>query len=531
MSDAQPGKQGGWRPAANPWVIAVVVTLAAFMEVLDTTIVNVALPHIAGTMSASYDEATWVLTSYLVANGIVLPISAFFGRILGRKRYFLLCIVAFTICSFLCGIATSLGQLVVFRVLQGFFGGGLQPNQQSIILDTFDPAQRGRAFSISAVAIVVAPVLGPTLGGWITDNFTWRWVFLLNVPVGILTTLAVWQLVEDPPWVKRASQGRVNWRTVDFPGIALIAIGLGCLQVMLDRGEDDDWFGSAFIVTFAVCAVLGLVGATLRLIYAKHPVVNLACLRDRNFALGCVMIGAFATVLYGSAVLVPQLAQQQLGYTATLAGLVLSPGALLITMEIPVISRLMPYVQTRLLVFAGFALLTAALIYARILIPDIDYDTLVKLRSAQSVAIGFLFVPVTTLAYLTVPSALNNDASAIFTMFRNVSGSIGISVSTALIRERSQAWMAHLSAHLSPLSQNFQTTLQRNAQGVVDLGGGTLAQAMQTANGRLYETFVSQATILAYIDVFGLLACFCAAIAPLALLFSSSKASGSQGGH
>jgi len=529
----QAGQQehGTWHTSANPWFVAIAVTLAAFMEVLDTTIVNVSLPHIAGTMSASYDEATWVLTSYLVANGIVLPLSAFFGRVLGRKRYFLLCIAAFTVCSFLCGIATSLGQLVIFRVAQGFFGGGLQPNQQSIILDTFEPAQRGRAFSISAVAIVVAPVLGPTLGGWITDNFSWRWVFLLNVPVGLLTTVAVWQSVEDPPWIKKLTQKRVKWSTVDFPGIALIAIGLGCLQVMLDRGEDDDWFSSPFIDLFTVLAVLGIVGAVFRLIYAKHPVVHLACMRDRNFALGCVMIAAFATILYGSAVIIPQLAQQQLGYTATLAGLVLSPGALLITVEIPIISRLMPHIQTRLLIFAGFVLLTISLIYARTLTPNIDYDTLVKLRSAQSIAIGFLFVPVTTLAYLTIPTALHNDASALFTMFRNVAGSIGISVSTALVRERTQAWMAHLSVHMSPLAHNFQTTLQRDAQSLAEQTGVPLAQAMQAANGHLYETFISQATILSYIDVFGMLAIFCAVLAPLSLLFSPVKSAGAQGGH
>jgi MFS transporter, DHA2 family, multidrug resistance protein len=339
------------------------------------------------------------------------------------------------------------------------------------------------------------------------------------------------QLVEDPPWIVRETKQRMNWRNVDFPGIALIAIGLGCLQVMLDRGEDDDWFSSPFIVTFAVLAVLGMVGAVFRLLYAKHPVVDLRCLRDRNFALGCVMIGAFATVLYGSAVIVPQLAQQQLGYTATLAGLVLSPGALLVTMEIPIISKLMPYVQTRLIIMTGFILLSVALIYARILTPDVDYMTLVKLRSAQSIAIGFLFVPVTTLAYLTVPRALNNDASALFTMFRNVAGSIGISVSTALIRERSQAWMAHLSGHMSPFSQNYQDTLARNARTVMDSTGVPLADALQTATGHLYETFVSQATILAYIDVFGILAVYCAIFAPLALFFSPVKAAGGAGGH
>ncbi|MEK6421792.1 MAG: DHA2 family efflux MFS transporter permease subunit [Burkholderia gladioli] len=521
------GDSQAWRPASNPWLIAIVVTLAAFMEVLDTTIVNVALPHIAGTMSASYDEATWTLTSYLVANGIVLPISGFLGRLLGRKRYFVICIAAFTVCSFLCGIATNLGQLIVFRILQGLFGGGLQPNQQSIILDTFPPEQRNRAFSISAIAIVVAPVLGPTLGGWITDTFSWRWVFLLNVPVGILTVLAVMQLVEDPPWRRDGQRGI----RIDYIGIGLIAIGLGCLQVMLDRGEDEDWFGSNFIRIFAVLAAAGITGAILWLRYAKKPVVDLACLRDRNFTLGCVTIAMFAAVLYGSAVIVPQLAQQQLGYTATLAGLVLSPGAILITMEIPIVSKLMPHVQTRYLVATGFVLLAVSLAYSRILVPDIDYRHLMFIRCAQSLAIGFLFVPITTLAYLTIPQRLNDDASALFTMFRNVAGSIGISVSTAMIRERAQARMAHLSEHMSPFSQNFQDALQRNAQQIGALTGASPSAALQTANGRLYETFVSQATILAYIDVFAILAIFCAACIPLTFLFTPAKAAGGPGGH
>jgi len=530
MSGADANNANGaanWRPASNPWLIAVVVTLAAFMEVLDTTIVNVALPHIAGTMSASYDEATWTLTSYLVANGIVLPISGFFGRVLGRKRYFVICIIAFTICSFLCGIATNLGQLIVFRLLQGFFGGGLQPNQQSIILDTFPPAQRGRAFSISAVAIVVAPVLGPTLGGWITDNFSWRWVFLINVPVGVLTSLAVMQLVEDPPW--RAKPDRKI--SIDYIGITLIAIGLGCLQVMLDRGEDDDWFKSSFIVTFAALAAAGIAGAIVWLIYTKKPVVNLDCMKDRNFTLGCVCMAAFASILYGSAVLVPQLAQQELGYTATLAGLVLSPGALLITMEIPIVSKIMPHVQTRFIVLTGFVALGAALVYSHTLVPDVDYDTLVKMRIAQSLSIGLLFVPITTLAYLSLPQELNDDGSALFTMFRNVAGSIGISLSTAMIRERTQARMAHLGVHMSPLSQNYNDTLQQNAHAVTAYNGAPMAQALQNATGRIYETFIFQSTILAYVDVFAILAVFCFICAPITLFFSPVKAAGGGGGH
>jgi len=526
---AQASAQGstGWKPQSNPWTIAVVVTMAAFMEVLDTTIVNVSLPHIAGTMSASYDEATWTLTSYLVANGVVLPISGFLSRTLGRKRYFLICIIAFTACSFLCGIATNLGELIVFRMLQGFFGGGLQPCQQSIILDTFPPSQRGRAFSVSAVAIVVAPVLGPTLGGWITDNFSWRWVFLINVPIGALTALAVMQVVEDPPWQKPVPKGK---RHIDLPGIGLIALGLGCLQVMLDRGEDEDWFSSNFICTFAVLAVLGLVGAVLWLLYAKRPVVDLRVMRDRNFALGCVTIAAFAAVLYGSSVLIPQLAQQQLGYTATLAGLVLSPGALLIVFTIPIVGKIMPKVETRHLIAFGFFLLGTALLYSRHLVPDIDFRTLMFMRMAQSFGLAFLFVPTSTLAYVSLPQELNDDAAALFTMFRNVAGSIGISLATAGIRERMQVRMANMAEHMSPLSQQYQETVQRIGQALRDYTGAVGDQT-QAATGHMYQTFVSQATILAYIDIFAICGIFAFCFIPLTFLFSSTKAAGGGAGH
>ncbi|CAM3488137.1 EmrB/QacA family drug resistance transporter [Bordetella sputigena] len=516
-----------WRPSANPWLIAVSVTLAAFMEVLDTTIVNVSLPHIAGTMSASYDEATWTLTSYLVANGVVLPISGFLSRTLGRKRYFLICIIAFTCCSFLCGIATNLGELIVFRMLQGFFGGGLQPSQQSIILDTFEPSQRSRAFSVSAVAIVVAPVLGPTLGGWITDNFSWRWVFLINVPVGVLTALAVMQVVEDPPWQKPTPLSKLH---IDLPGIGLIALGLGCLQVMLDRGEDEDWFGSNFIRVFAVLAALGISGAIAWLLTARRPVVDLRVMKDRNFTLGCITIAAFAGVLYGSSVLLPQLAQQHLGYTATLAGLLLSPGALLITFMIPIVGKVMPLVQTRHLIAVGFLLLGAALFYSHHLVPDIDFNTLVIMRMAQSFALAFLFVPTSTLAYVSLPQEMNDDAAALFTMFRNIAGSIGISLATAGIRERTQVRMAHLSHNMTPLYQPYQDTLDRVAQALHDYAGAA-GDATQAAAAQMYQMFVSQATILAYIDVFAICGIFAWCFIPLTFLFSPTRASGKPGGH
>ncbi|MBB2169215.1 DHA2 family efflux MFS transporter permease subunit [Gluconacetobacter aggeris] len=275
MSETTNVDKGTWRPAANPWLIAVTVTLAAFMEILDGTIINVALPHISGALGSSYDDATWALTSYLVANGIVLTISAWFGKLFGRKRYFMICIIMFTVCSFLCGLSTSLPMLIVFRLMQGFFGGGLQPNQQSIILDTFPPDKRGAAFGLTAIATIIGPIMGPLLGGYLVDNFSWRWIFYVNVPFGILATIGVALLVEDPPWERPARQ------PVDIIGIALISLGLGGLEIMCDRGEDDDWFASPFVTTMAVCGVAGTIGAVLWLRKARHPLVNLDIFKDR----------------------------------------------------------------------------------------------------------------------------------------------------------------------------------------------------------------------------------------------------------
>jgi DHA2 family multidrug resistance protein len=514
-----------WHPAANPWLIAIVVTLAAFMEVLDTTIVNVSLPHIAGTLSVSYDEATWALTSYLVANSIVLPMSGFFARALGRKRYFVLCIIAFTVCSFLCGISDNLLQLIVFRTLQGFFGGGLQPNQQSIILDTFPASQRGRAFSLTAVATVVAPVFGPTVGGWITDNFSWRWVFWINVPIGVLASFAVMSLVEDPPWVRK--QVGIS---IDYIGIGLIALTFAAFQIMLDRGEDADWFQSDFIRGFAIIAAVAAAAAVAWLLYTPKPVVDIRVLKDRNFALGCGAIASFAMILYGSAVLIPQLAQQHLGYTALLAGLVLSPGALAIILLIPMITLIMPHVQTRLILATGFLVLGSAMLFARHIPPNVGFSHLVLVRATQSLGIGFLFVPTSVLAYLTVPQALQGDATALFTMFRNVAGSIGISLSTAFVQSRTQVHMAYLSAHLSQANPVLHGALTHLSSAIRNLGtvAGTASSA---AMAQVYKTLIAQAGFLAYQDVFLYCALLSFAFVPLAFLFSPVKATRQAGGH
>jgi MFS transporter, DHA2 family, multidrug resistance protein len=514
------GRDGKGRPASNPWLIAIVVTLAAFMELLDTTIVNVSLPHIAGNLSASYDEATWTLTSYLVANSIVLPISAFFGRLIGRKRYFVICIMAFTVCSFLCGIATNLGELVVFRVLQGFFGGGLQPNQQSIILDTFPPAQRGRAFALTAIATVIAPVLGPTVGGWITDNYSWRWVFFINIPIGVIATFAVLSLVEDPPWAK--AQSRVS---TDYVGIGLIALTFAAFQIMLDRGEDDDWFSSPFIGSLAVIAAVAAATAVAWLLYARKPVVDLRVFKDRNFALGCIAIGCFAMLLYGSAVLVPQLAQQHLGYTALLAGLLLSPGALCVIFLIPLLNLVLPRVQTRFVVTFGFLVLGSSMLYSRTLTPDIDFTHLMSMRITQSLGIGFLFVPLSILTYGTLPRKLQGDATALFTMFRNVFGSVGISVSTAMVTSRTQTHMAYLGYHSSHANPNFQEVLSQLTRAIEGLGS-TASVATQKAFGQAYQTLIAQAGFLAYKDVFLYCALLAFAFAPMTFLFSGVKKAG-----
>jgi DHA2 family multidrug resistance protein len=508
-----------WKPKANPWLIAVVVTVAAFMEVLDTTIVNVSLPHIAGSLSSSYDDATWALTSYLVANGIVLTISGWLSDTFGRKRYFIICIAMFTVFSFLCGTSQSLPELIIFRLLQGFFGGGLQPNQQSIILDTFEPSQRGKAMSVVALATIVAPVLGPTLGGYITDNISWRWIFFINIPVGIAGVFGVIALVEDPPWLKNKRA-----RGIDYIGISLITLGLGCLQVALDRGEDADWLSSPFIRVMFLLAFLGIVGAIGWLLTAKSPVVNLHVMGDRNFAVGVMMIAFMAFILYSSAVVIPQFAQQVVGYTATLAGLILSPGGVVIIMLIPIVTRILPLLPTRYLIFLGFTMMGFALMYSATLTPNMSFERLASIRASQTAGLAFMFVPISTIAYSSLPRELNGDAAALYTMFRNVFGSVGISTATALVTTRTQTRDAYLARNLTPLNQPYNTLLQQY-QAALRAMGNAASQTHDIAVGLIYQTMHTQASVLAYTDIFHICAVAAFIIAPFTFLFSNYKPS------
>jgi DHA2 family multidrug resistance protein len=485
------------------------------------------LPHIAGSLSISSDEATWALTTYLVANGIVLTISGALSRRLGRKCYFLICIGMFTLMSLACGLTEQFWQILLFRALQGFFGGGLQPTQQAIILDHFPPEKRQQAFSLTAVAIIIAPVVGPVLGGWLTDTYSWHWIFLINIPIGILTFFGVLQYVEDSPLIREEKRTAPRF---DYLGVFFIALALGCLEVGVDRGEDYDWLGSGFIRLMFTLSACGFVFGIAYLLNVRDPIVNLRAFKDRNLALGSTQIAIMGFVLYASAVLIPQFAQQQLGYNATWAGLVLAPGAVVLVILIPITGPLMNFVPTKYVIAGGGLALGMALIYSMNLVPELDFYHLVIFRAAQTAALALLFVPISTIAYATVPAELNGDATALFSMARNVFGGIGISISTALVTEHLQIRQAHLVDHLGPTNQPYNDLLRQTQQGLIDLGHST-AQAMQMAPGQVFQMLQTQSAVLAYNDVFLLTALMSFVMIPTALLMSGIKTKSSGGGH
>jgi DHA2 family multidrug resistance protein len=488
----------------SPWLIAFTVTLATFMEVLDTSIANVALPHIAGNLSVGVDESTWVLTSYLVANAIVLPVSGWISALVGRKRFYISCVILFTTSSALCGLAPNLGALIFFRVLQGLGGGGLQPSEQSILADTFPPEKRGMAFAFYGFAVVAAPAIGPTLGGWVTDNVSWRWIFYINVPVGVLSVLLSTALLRDPDYLvkERARRRREGWR-IDFAGLGLIALGLGALQVVLDKGEREDWFASRMIIALSIVAAVALVLAVIRELTAKDPVIELSLLGERNFGTACALMVVLGVVLLGSTVLLPQFSQQLLGYTATWAGLALSPGALLIMAMMPVVGILVTRIDARVLVLFGLVSGAVALLGLAQFSLDVDFRKLVLARCAQAIGLAFLFVPINTLSYAYVPPGKSNAASGLINLARNIGGSVGISAVTTLLARRTQVHQSYLAAHLTPYDPALRHWIAGTARGLHEHTGGLRAyRALAQEVGR-------QASMLAYADSFRALAmCF-----------------------
>jgi len=492
-----------WRPKFNPWLIAVAVAMGAFMEVLDTSIANVALPYMAGSLGASNDQSTWVLTSYLVSNAIVLPISGWFASRLGRKRFFMICLVIFTVSSLLCGIAPSLAAIILFRILQGAGGGGLQPMAQAILADTFPPEQRGLAFALYGVTAIIAPTIGPTLGGWITDNYTWRWIFFINLPVGILTLFLVYRLVEDPPWIKRAKGAGLKF---DYIGLGLLTLGIGALQVMLDKGQEDDWFGSHFILILAILAVVGLVSFALWEWFYKSPIVEVRLFKNLNFLGANAMMFVLGILLFSSLVMMPLFLQSLLGYTAESAGLVLSGGGLLLLFMMPVVGILSSKVQARYLVAFGWLTLSIAMyISSRQLDLQMSFVSASILRVIQVFGLGFLFIPINLVAYVGMPLEESGSVSGLINFMRNIGSSVGTSMVTTLIARRAQVHQVYLTAHVTTGTPTVGGAAGALAARLV-ASGVQAERAIKEAYALLNQTLIGQATTLAYVDTFLVLA-------------------------
>src|SRR3974390_785845 len=513
-----------WRPRFNPWLIGVVVAGAAFMEVLDTSIANVALPYIGGNLGASTDQSTWILTSYLVSNAVVLPISGWFSNLLGRKRFFMLCLTIFTISSFLCGIEPSLGAIIFFRVLQGAGGGGLQPLAQAILADSFPPEKRGLAFALYAVTVIVAPTVGPTLGGWITDNYSWRWIFFINIPVGILSLLLVYRVIDDPPWAKLKAGVAAR---IDYSGISLLVLGVGALQIMLDKGQEDDWFGSRFIATLAVLAVVGLVSLVIWEWFKKDPIIDIRMYRNWNFVQANIMIFILGLVLFAALVMLPLFLQSLLGYTAESAGLVLSGGGLFLLFMTPLIGVLSGKIQARYLIAFGWLTVALGMFYSsRELQLGLSFRSAAWLRVFQVVGLSFLFVPINLVSFIGIPAEKSGSVAGLINFMRNIGSSVGTSMVTTVIARRSQVHQVFLVGNTSPGS----TTLSDAAAGLtarIVASGTDAVQAGKIAYAIIYRTVIAQATTLAYVDTYILLGTI--AVGMFALSFFLKK--NELGGH
>ena len=513
-----------WRPAVNPWIIALTVTLATFMEVLDTSIANVALPHIAGSLSAGQDESTWVLTSYLVSNAIVLPLSGWLSSIVGRKRFYMGCVALFTVSSFLCGLAPNLTMLIIFRVLQGAGGGGLQPSEQAILADTFAPAKRGMAFAVYGIAVVMAPAIGPTLGGWITDNFTWRWIVFINIPVGILSLLLTSRLIQDPPYFKRR---KLSETRIDYTGLGFVALGLGTLQVILDKGQRDDWFESNFIVALTVVSAASLVFVIFWEWHHKDPIIDLHLFRNSSFATANFLMFMLGFALLGSTLLLPLFMQTLLGYTAERSGLALMPGGFAIMVCMPFVGFLLSRYSPRYLMMFGLSMLSFSLFHMTNFDLAVDFRTVMLARVYQAIGLAFLFVPINTAAYSGLPRDKNNAASGLMNLARNIGGSVGISFVTTGLARRAQVHQGQLVENLNPANPQFQAALRGMAGVFSGSGPGTGgASAQQHAYALLQGNVIRQATMLAYIDNFWVLGVVIGCLIPCVFLIKKAKAGG-----
>lgn len=484
---------------ANPWLIAVSVILPTFMEVVDTSIASVALPHIAGSLSASTDEATWVLTSYLAANAIVLPASGWFAVKFGRKRFLLVCIVIFTAASFASGASTSLAMIMLARAIQGAGGGALQPLSQAILMESFPPAKRGLAMAVFGLGVVVAPIIGPTLGGWLTDQYSWRWAFYINIPVGILALIMISRFIEDPPYIRKAKAGRL-----DYIGFGLLAVGLGTLQIVLDKGQENDWFAAAWIRWASVAVGISLVVFVIRQLTIDRPIVDLRILTNRNFGLGCLLIALFGSGIYGLVTLLPLFYQTLMRYTASAAGLAVSPRGLGAVVIMPVVGFLGSKLDNRMFIALGFLLFGLAGLWFGGLTLDVSQWSFFWPIVISGVAAGMVFVPLTTTTMGTLSNEQMGNAAGLFNLARNIGGSAGISILNTMVIRHQQLRRSEMIGHLNPLNTRFQQTFAK-VQGVVATRGGP-GTPQHKPYALVQQLFERQIQALSYVDIFRFIA-------------------------
>ncbi|MGA3311086.1 MAG: DHA2 family efflux MFS transporter permease subunit [Xanthobacteraceae bacterium] len=501
----------------NPWLIAIVISIATFMVVLDTAIANVSLRYIAGSLAISVDESTWVVTTYLVANAVVLPVSGWLSNVIGRKRFYILCVAMFTVASLLCGLASSLSALIVFRILQGLGGGGMLTSSQTMLADTFPPEKRPQAFALYGVAVIVAPTVGPTIGGWLTDNYSWHWIFFINVPIGIVSLVLVQWLVVEPEVLERERRERLaGGLKVDWIGFALIALTFGSLEIVLDRGQIEDWFHSTYIITFATISACSFIFFIPWELTHDDPIVDIRLLRQRQFAMSFLVMLAVGAILFGSNQITPQLMQTNFPYTAMLSGLAMMPGGLAMLIMMPIAGQIMGRMQPKYWMAIGFAIIAMAMWYSTSLVPDASFSYFATVRVFQTVGMPFMFIPINMIAYDGLPQQKTSEGSALINVARNLGGSIGVSLANTELLRRSQFHQARLVENLTPSSPVFRSTLHHITQYFAQ--SGSPAGAHGRAIGYIGQLVSGQATLMAYIDIFYTWAIFAFLLIPVVLL-------------
>jgi MFS transporter, DHA2 family, multidrug resistance protein len=520
MSEQRPYSARESRSAAgdrSPWLIAVVVSIATFMVVLDTAIANVALRYIAGSLAVSVDESTWVVTTYLIANAVILPASGWLSNVIGRKRFYMICVALFTVASLLCGLASSLTALIIFRILQGLGGGGMPTSEQAMLADTFAPRQRPQAFAIYGIAVIVAPTVGPTVGGWLTDNYSWHWIFFINVPFGILSLVLVQWLVVEPEVLERERRERLaGGLKIDWIGFILIALIFGSLEMVLDRGQIDDWFNSTTIVTFATISACSFIFFIPWELTRDDPIVDLRLLFQRNFFMAFVVMLAVGAVLFGSNQITPQLMQTNFPYTAMLSGLAMMPGGLAMLLMMPLAGQIIPRMEPKYWMALGFCIIALAMWYSTSLVPDASFGYFATMRVFQTIGMPFMFIPINSVAYAGLPGQKTSEASALINVARNLGGSIGVSLANTELVQRSQFHQARLVENLIPSSPVLQSTLHKMTQYFAQSGAPSGAQGR--AIGYIGQLVSNQAALMGYIDIFYSWAIFAAVLIPMVLL-------------